>query len=140
MTLEEFDRFMLSKSSGRTITPTKELMAEKVWTGMKKIAMDTVPLMLVVMETQGLTIIRRVDEFTYIRKPEKPILNTPNDLDMDDLLLDALSYFVLAGIEFSRSKQLMGLYHTEIEAYNDKLTETHLTEASNESDKFRQFP
>ncbi len=41
MTLEDFGRFMLSHSSGRTVIPSGELMTERVWTAMKRIANST---------------------------------------------------------------------------------------------------
>jgi len=140
MTLEEFERFMLSKSSGRTITPTSEQMIERVWSGMKKMAFDTTPLLLTVNDPQGYTIIRKIDDQTFIRKPERPMLQTSGDLDIDEMLLDGLAYFVLAGLELQRSKVLMGMYWGEIDSYNDKLSETYLGVASNEADRFRVFP
>lgn len=140
MTLEEFERFMLSKSSGRTITPNQEMMAERIWSGLKKIAHDTIPLILTVQDSQGYTIIRRIDENTYIRKPEKPLLNTGAGLDIDEVLLDALAFYVLAGLELQRSKVLMGMYWGEIDTFNSILTETHLSVATNDSRKFYVFP
>lgn len=140
MTLEEFSRFMLSHSNGRTEIPSGELMAERVWTGMKRIAKDTIPLSLKVNDPEGYTIIRKVDSETYIRKPDKPLLGTTTQLDIDEMLMDALALYVLAGLEQSKAKTYMGMYWGEINSFNDTLTETYLSQATNDADRFRQFP
>lgn len=140
MTLEEFGVFMLTHSSGRTNVPSKEILSERVWTAMKKIAKDAYPLKLTVNVPAGLTIIRKVDESTYIRQPNKPILGSSKQLDLDEELMDALSYYVLAGLETQRAKTYMGLYWGEVNSFNDTLTETDLNTASNEASRFRKFP
>ena len=130
---------MLSHSSGRTVIPSGELMTERVWTAMKRIAKDTIPLKLVVHIPKGYTIIRRVDSETYIRKPEKPKLGTTEDLDLDEMLMDALALYTLAGLEQQKAKTYMGMYWGEINSYNDTLTETFLSSASNEALRFNKF-
>ena len=139
MTLEEFGRFMLSKSSGRTVVPSGELMAERTWTAMKQIAQDTLPLKLTVASPVGYTVIRRVDSETYVRKPEKPMLSTTNQLDLDEMLMDALALYVLAGLEQQKAKTYMGMYWGEINKHNDRLTETFLSHADNDAPRFYKF-
>ena len=139
MTLEEFGRFMLSHSSGRTVIPSGELMIERTWTAMKKIAKDTIPLRLIVSDPSGHTIIRKPDSETYIRRPDKPILGATTPIDMDDALMDALALYVLAGLEQQKAKTYMGMYWGEINDFNDKLTETYLSEATNDAPRFNKF-
>jgi len=140
MTLEEFGRFMQTKSVGRIEAPINEQMTERVYTGMKKIAKDTIVLRWVIDNPVGYEIIRRVDENTYIRFPKKPILDGGEQLDIDDELLDALALYVMAGLEMQRSKVLMGMYWEEINQNNDRLTETYLQYASNDAERFHVFP
>ena len=140
MTIEEFGIFMLTHSSGRTNVPSGEIMSERIWTAMKRISKNAYPLKLTVNEPAGLTIVRKVDESTYIRQPGKPILGSSKQLDMDDDLMDALAYYVLAGLETQRAKTYMGLYWGEINSFNDTLTETDLNTANNEASRFRKFP
>lgn len=140
MTLEEFERYLLTHSSGRIVVPANEVMAERVWTGMKRIARDTIPLKLVTNEPAGSTVLRHIDESTYVKKPEKPKSQTAADLEMDDMLMDALAYYVLAGLEVQRSKMYMGMYWGEIDAFNGTLIEFHLNTASNDAPRFRVFP
>jgi len=140
MTLEEFGRFMLTKSSGRTSVPSDELLAERVFHALKKVAKDTVPLKLKLKSPLGYTILRRIDSETYIRMPDKPKISTPTAIDIDKVLLDAVALYVLAGLETQRAKTLMGLYWGEINDNNDRLTETFLSTASNDAPRFNQFP
>ena len=131
---------MLTHSSGRGIVPSGEVMADRVWTGMKRLAKDSYPLKLTYNDPLGQTIIRKVDENTYIKEPKKPILGTTQNLEMDAGLMDALAYYVLAGLETQKAKVYMGMYWGEVNSYNDTLTETDLNTASNEAPRFRQFP
>ena len=140
MTLEEFGRHMLSFSSGRTNVPSDELLAERVFTALKKVAKHTVPLKLKVSSPAGFTIIRRIDSETYIRMPEKPKISTPTAIDIDKVLIDAVALYVLAGLETQRAKTLMGMYWGEINENNDRLTETFLSTASNDAPRFSKFP
>jgi len=140
MTLNEFNKMILAKSVARITIPSNEIMEERVYIGLKRIAMDTIPLKLVTESGDGIQVLRKIDSTTYIRYPQRPLIDSGLNIDIDDDLIDALGYFVLAGLEQQRAKQLMGLYHTDIDFYNDKLIQTYLEEASNDSEKFYQFP
>jgi hypothetical protein len=131
---------ILAKSVARITIPSNEIMEERVYIGLKRIAMDTIPLKLVTESGDGIQVLRKIDSTTYIRYPQRPLIDSGLNIDIDDDLIDALGYFVLAGLEQQRAKQLMGLYHTDIDFYNDKLIQTYLEEASNDSEKFYQFP
>ncbi len=140
MTLNEFGRFLNTKSVGRIEPPINEQMTERVFTAMRKIARDTMPLRWVVDDPANYDVLRRVDANTWIRTPEKPILDSGNQLDIEDELLDALALYVLAGLEVQRGKILMAMYYEELDAYNNKLTETYLAVASNDAERFYAFP
>jgi len=140
MTLNEFGRFLNTKSVGRIESPVNEQLTERVFSAMKKIAYDTTPLRWVVHERNGVDILRRIDLNTYIRLPYKPIIDSGEQIDIEEELIDALALYVMAGLEPQRSKINMGMYHGELEAYNIRLIETELQGASNDSIKFHQFP
>jgi len=140
MTIEEFQTFMLSKSVGRFTTPDKENMTERVYTGLKHIARNTIVLRYCVQEELGHDILRRIGETTFIRYPQRPLPDSGIQLDIDPALLDALALYVMAGLELSRSKVLMGMYREEIELNNQRMIETYLEEATNDAPRFNVFP
>ena len=132
MTLLSFKTVILSKSNNRSELPADPQLIEKIFTGLKRIAKDTVPLRLVIVDGTGQQILRKVDEYGFIRFPFRP-LNDESVIDIDDALLDALALFVMAGMEIPRAKTLMGMYYAEIEFNNERLIETYLSSASNDS-------
>jgi hypothetical protein len=143
MTLEEFGRFLHTKSVGRIEAPVNEQLTERVYTAMKHIARNTTVLKYTItdeIESQEYQIMKREDENTWVRFPIKPIIDSGDELDIDDILLDALALYVMAGLEMQRSKILMGMYWEEIDANNARLTSTYLQEASNGSERFNVFP
>ena len=140
MTLNEFGRFLQTKSSGRLEPPVNEQLTERVYTGMKRIAKDTLSLKWVVEDKLDNRIFRKLDENTLIRYPKKPILDSGDQLDIEESLLDALALYVLAGLELQRSKVLMGMYREEIDMHEERLIETSLSVATNDAERFYQFP
>ncbi len=140
MTLEEFTRFLRTKSVGRTELPDNEQISFRIHTGMMKIAKDTTPLRLVAAYNEGTEILRKIDSDTYVRFPKRPIKDSGLELDLDDELMDALALYVMAGLEIQRSKVLMGMYWEEIDKNNQRLIETYLEEATNDAERFYQFP
>lgn len=139
MTYDSFKKTLLSKSIARVSLPEDENLKERIFAGMKMIAKETIPLRLVVKNPLGNTILRRVDEETYIRMPEIP-REDESEIDIDSALIDALAYYVIAGLERGNANTHMGMYHGEIDMNNDRLTETYLSDSSNDSVKFEQFP
>lgn len=132
MTVSEFKVLLLSKSNNRTALPTNEQLIPKIFTALKRVAKDTVALRLVVTSGEGQQVLRRVDELMFIRFPFSP-RNDDDTVDIDDSLLDAVALYTMAGLEIQRASQLMGMYYKEIEMNDDRLVETHLANASNES-------
>ena len=140
MTMQEFADDMGSKSIGRKPANKDDNLESRVYTAMLVCAKKTVPLSLVENNPAGYKILRRVDEITWIRYPEKPSFQSGIGIDIDDELIDAVQYYVMAGLEAQRAKVLMGMFHSEIDRYNETLIETFLASASNDSIKFHQFP
>lgn len=141
MILSELKELMLSKSTSRKTLPDDIRLEERVYTALKKIAMDTVPLRLVVQDPSGHSIMRRVDKITYIRFPNMPIRND-SDIDMDMFLLDAVALYVMAGLEKEKASVYMGMYWELITENDNRLCETYLSTATNESghdDASKQF-
>lgn len=140
MTIEEFGRVLQTKSVGRIDAPDNEQLTMRVYSAMIKIGHDTTPLKWMVETKADQDIMRRIDEFTYIRKPKMPQIGSGTELDIEPALIDALALLIMAGLEQQRSKINMGMYWGEIDQYNFNLIETHLSEASNDSSKFHSLP
>lgn len=132
MILSEFKDLMLSKTISRKTLPDDIRLEERVFTALKKIAMDTVPLRLVVQNPNGHSIMRRVDSITYIRYPNMPQVND-SDIDMDEFLLDAAALYVMAGLEKEKASVYMGMYWEIITENETRLCETYLATATNDS-------
>lgn len=139
MTLSEFRPLLLAKSLGRSVLPADAELKERIFTGMKLIAKETVPLRLVIQAPLGFTILRKLDTDMYIRMPSVPT-SEDSEIDLDLALIDALAYYIMAGLERSNANTLMGMYHGEIDMNNDRLTETFLSTTTNDACRFCQFP
>ncbi len=131
---------MQTKSIGRVEPPVNEQLTERVFTAMKKIAQLTEPLKWVEDDPEGYTVYRRLDNFTFVRMPNKPIIDSGEQIDIEESLEDALALYIMAGLEPQRSKINMGMFYQEIDFYNMRLIESYLQEATNDSDRFHQFP
>ena len=139
MTLSEFREVLLEKSVGRTVLPEDSKLKARILTGLKMIALETVPLRLIVQDPAGHTILRRTDEGMFIRTPSRPT-SEDSEIDTDLALTDALAYYVMAGLERAVAKTHMGMYHGQIDLNNDRLIETFLSTTTNDSDKYCQYP
>lgn len=132
MILSEFKKLLLSKTISRKTLPDDINLEERVYTALKEVAMDTVPLRLVVQNPVGHSIMRRVDSLTYIRFPNMPI-NNDSDIDIDMFLLDAVALYVIAGLEKEKASVYMGMYWKIITENDTRLCETYLATATNEN-------
>jgi len=144
MTAEDFKPIILSKSVGRTKLPEDRELFERIFSALKRVAFDTMPLRLTekvpINELITFSVFRRVDRELYIRTPAKPI-TSDDDIDMDAELLDAVALYIMAGLEKANAKTCMGLYYREIEMNNDRLIETILTDSDNDcAERFTVFP
>ena len=132
MIVSEFKELMLSKTISRKTIPDDIRIYERIFTALKKIAMDTVPLRLVIQDPTGHSIMRRVDTLTYIRFPNIPNAND-SEIDIDAFLLDAAALYVMAGLEKEKASVYMGMYWEIITENDNRLCETYLSTATNES-------
>ena len=138
MTLNEFRTVLLTVSVGRTALPEDTILKERIFKGLKMIAKETIPLKLLLTNSTGAKIIRRLDDALFIRFPRRPI-EEDLDLDIDEELVDALAYLVMAGLERAHKKQHMSDYLREKDMNNDRLIETYLSESTNESDNMQPY-
>lgn len=132
MILSEFKDLMLSKTISRKTLPDDIRLNERVHTALKKVAMDTIPLRLVVQDPTGHSIMRRVDSITYIRFPDMPVVED-SDIDIDEFLLDAVALYVMAGLEKEKASVYMGMYWEILTENENRLCETYLATATNDS-------
>ena len=140
MTLNEFGRFINTKSVGRIEPVINEQLTERVYSGMKQIARDATPLKWVESSNIDAKILRRIDSESWIRFPKKPILDSGEQIDIEEALIEALSFYVIAGLEVQRAKVNMGMYWNEIDRYNSNLIETYMEVATNDAQRFHVFP
>ncbi|MCH9712820.1 MAG: hypothetical protein K0U20_09375 [Proteobacteria bacterium] len=87
---------------------------------------------------QGYSVLRRLDDELFVKMPVRPA-EEDSELDTDESLIDALAYYVMAGLERAKAPVHMGMYHSEIDFNNDRLIETFLSDTTNESDKFQPY-
>lgn len=132
MIVSEFLDLILSKTTSRKTIPIDININKRIDTALKKVAMDTIPLSLVVNTTDGYKILRALDSVTFIRKPFE-IINNNSKLDMDEVLLDAVALYVLAGIEKEKAQSYMGMYWQEIESNESRYIQSELIESTNEN-------
>ena len=140
MTIEQFAVLMGSKSTGRKDYNKEEQLPTRIEEALRKISSKTVPLKLVVNDPTGWKIYRRLDENTWIRKPAKVEWGNGMDIELDDDLIDAAMYYVMAGLEPQRAKTMMGMYYSAVEEYDRRLIETYLAEASDDAERYRIYP
>ena len=138
MTLKNFRVALLNKSLGRTVLPDDVALKERIFSGLKMIAKETIPLRLLVTGIENNSVIRRVDEELFIRFPEKPT-DEELEVDIDEELIDALAFLVMSNLERAHKKQHIGDYLREIDMNNDRLMETYLSDSTNESDKMQPY-
>lgn len=132
MILQEFKKLMLSKTKNRKELPTDINLEYRIHTALKNVATDSIPLRLVVNTSENNNIFRRVDEFTYIRYPNKPTKDS-QEIDMDEYLLDAVAHYAMASIETERGSVHMAMYHDIIAKHATRLQEAYLSDTTNES-------
>ena len=132
MIVSEFIKLMLSKTISRKSLPEDINLEERIHTALKKVAMDTLPLRLVVQNPSGHSIMRRVDSITYVRFPNIPI-NNDSEIDIDLFLLDAVALYVMAGLEKEKASIYMGMYWEILTENDNRLCETYLATATNEN-------
>ena len=140
MTLKEFATDLGSKSLDRDAPMVDDHLVSRIVTALRQIAMRTTPLTLLVNNPKSFKILRRVDDSLWVREPERPDDSNGIGIDIDDDLIDALQYYVMAGLEPMRGKINMALFHSEIDNYNQMLIEAELTIATEDSSKHHQFP
>jgi len=138
MTLNEFRNVLLGKSIQRTQLPVDSILKEKIFSGMKEIAKITIPLILVIQDRTGYDVLRRIDDNMYIRFPKRPLAED-DELDVDEALVDALAYYVMADLERANRQMHQGSYLREIDYNNDRLTETYLSDTTNVAPRYYQF-
>jgi hypothetical protein len=105
--------------------PPDSVLRLMIHRALKRIAKDTVPLRLVVADPSQLTIIRKLDDDTYIRFPLPPFRDD-DDIDCDEELVEAVAAHVCSELEPQRKGHYLQQYEREIMQNNERLIETEL--------------
>lgn len=141
MTILEFKSVVLSKSTNRKELPDD--FYERVFSSLKRVAKDTLPLILtkVISNDNIITfpVLRKIDSETYVQMPTKP--TTDEDvLTIDDELIDAVALLTMSTLEKQNLKTYMGLYYKEIEMNDERLIMTSLSDENQCFDRFQEYP
>lgn len=124
MTLDQFRLLCLSISSNREDSDTIPQLASRTNTALEQIARDTIPLKLIVDNTDSSEILKGIDKDRYIRYPNL-ITNNTDALDIDRSLLNAAANLVMASVESSRSGIYMKQYWDTIATHEYNLTKDY---------------
>ena len=108
-----------------TDLPPDQVLRLMVHRALKRIAKETVPLRLIVNDTVQNTIIRKVDDNSYIRTPKMPY-REDDDIDIDSELIEAVAHHVCSELEPQRKGHYLQQYEREILQNNERLIETEL--------------
>jgi len=132
MVYSEMKDLIKNQMPGRynTELPPDEVIRLMVHRALKRIAKETVPLRLVVNDASQLTIIRKVDDDTFIRFPIMPFRDD-DDIDVDEELVEAVAAHVCSELEPQRKGHFLQQYEREIRQNNERLIETDLNTFTN---------
>ena len=125
MNFLEFTNLIPAFSNNRVDLTKVPHLITKTNIAMKQIARDTIPLLLLKNASSDRNILRRLDNTSYVCIPIK-IIDDTTDLEIDEMLLDAVALFVLAGIETARAPSYMKMYWNIVENHEQSLIESNL--------------
>jgi len=127
MVYSEMKKLILSMMPGRyeDELPVDYAVRMMIHRALKRTARETVPLRLVVSDTSSLTVLRKIDDNTYIRTPIPPYRDD-DDIDTDGDLMEAIAAHVCSELEPQRKGHYLQQYEREILQNNERLMETDL--------------
>ena len=112
--------------------PPDKVVRSMVHRALKRIARETIPLRLTVEDITSITVVRKIDESTYIRTPIAPYRDD-DDIDCDSELMEAIAFYVCSELEPQRKGHYLQQYEREIMQNNERLMETDLDVYNGES-------
>lgn len=118
MTVLEFRRIVASKSSNRDqfTIPTPRI-CDQINLALKEVANKIIVRTYVVDDAENNEILRQVGKTTFIRKPKK-VENEEDEIDIDEELLDAIAYRVLADNEVQKANYYIAMFFNLINTYD----------------------
>jgi hypothetical protein len=127
MVFSEMKDLILLQMPGRyeDELPPDKVVRLMIHRALKRIAKETTPLRLVVSDPSQLTVIRKLDDDTYIRTPRMPYRDD-DDIDVDNELMEAVAAHVCSELEPQRKGHYLQQYEREIMQNNERLMETEL--------------
>jgi len=130
MTLRELKILILSQTPGRTTLPDEDGLIFTIQTAVVQVAHDTVPLRLFRRDRPN-EVLRRVGEEGFLRYPRRVIMDG-DEVDLDEILMDAVAYYVNSIIESQKKGSHLFSYDKIIKRNNHRLIETHLEVCASE--------
>ena len=125
MIIAEIRDLMSSKVHDDHELPATDKFCTLCYTAIKKIAKETTPLILKETELPDNGALRKISKDVYLRIPYRPRKET-DIVDMDEVLDEAVVYYMLASIDKVRAGAWMTLFNKEILQFDDILVETSL--------------
>ncbi len=127
MVYSEMKDLILYQMPGRYMDslPPDAVVRLMIHRALKRIAKETLPLRLVVNSITSVSILRKLDDETYIRIPLAPYRDD-DDIDIDNELLEAVAAHVCSELEPQRKGHYLQQYEREIVQNNERLMETDL--------------
>ena len=127
MVYSEMKDLILYQMPGRYMDdlPPDPVVRSMIWRALKRIAKETVPLRLIVTDISQITVIRKLDDESYIRTPITPYRDD-DDIDIDSELMEAVAAHVCSELEPQRKGHYLQQYEREIVMNNERLMETDL--------------
>jgi len=140
MVYSEMKEIILYQMPGRyaDTLPPDPVIRTMIHRALKRIAKETVPLRLVVDDISQITVIRKIDDNSYIRTPIAPYRDD-DDIDTDSELMEAVAAHVCSELEPQRKGHYLQQYEREIRQNNERLIETDLDTFTNINKRERSW-
>jgi len=132
MVYSEMKTLILNQMPGRydDDLPPDGVIRQMVHRALKRIARETVPLRLCTDDITSISVMRKIDDETYIRIPIAPYRDD-DDIDTDSELMEAVAAHVCSELEPQRKGHYLQQYEREILQNNERLIETDIDVFSN---------
>jgi len=127
MVYSEMKTLILNQMPGRydDELPPDVVVRQMIHRALKRIARETVPLRLCTDDITSISVMRKLDDETYVRVPIAPYRDD-DDIDTDSELMEAVAAHVCSELEPQRKGHYLQQYEREIMQNNERLMETDL--------------
>jgi len=138
MTFNDFRNLLLSKSLSRSQLPANEQLVHRVQEGLDQIWTEATCETLEVETKPETSPYRQIYDpvdgvYIFYRRP---VASVTEDIDIDATLIDALAYYVMAGLERQMSATHMSMYNKALFRHEQLLIERSLDDSYQDRAKY----